>query len=130
MRTKVLDKIKLTVTKIAESAGATAEVIIENKTPVTYNDPQLTDKMVASLERAAGKENLISLHAVTGAEDFGYYEEKVPGLFFFVGAMPADIAPDKAPSHHTPDFMLDERGFLTGLKAMLNVTTDYMFAKK
>lgn len=130
MQQKIHDKIRQTATKIAESAGATAEVAIENKTPVTYNDPQLTDKMVASLERAAGKENVILIHAVTGAEDFGCYEEKVPGLFFFVGAMPPDITADKAPSHHTPDFMLDERGFLTGLKAMINVTTDYMFAKK
>lgn len=128
MQTKIHEKIKLTCTKIAESAGATAEVTIENKTPVTYNDPSLTGKMVASLERAAGKENVIEIHAVTGAEDFGFYEEKVPGLFFFVGAMPGE--PDKAPSHHTPDFMIDERGFITGLKAMLNVTTDYMFAKK
>jgi amidohydrolase len=130
MQAKIHDKIKLTVTKIAESAGATADVVIENKTPITFNDPALTEKMVPSLERAAGKENVMEIHAVTGAEDFGCYEEKVPGLFFFVGAMPAGITKDKAPSHHTPDFMLDERGFLTALKAMLNVTTDYMFMKK
>jgi amidohydrolase len=69
------------------------------------------------------------IHAVTGAEDFGCYEQKVPGLFFFVGAMPANIDPAKVPSHHTPDFMIDERGFITGLKAMLDVTTGYMFMK-
>jgi len=70
------------------------------------------------------------IHAVTGAEDFAFYQQKVPGLFFFVGAMPADIDPAMAPSHHTPDFMIDERGFLTGLKAMLDVTTGYMFMKQ
>jgi len=78
---------------------------------------------------AAGEDHVKVVHAVTGAEDFAFYQEKIPGFFFFVGAMPADIDPDKAPSHHTPDFMIDERGFLTGLKAMLHVTTGYMFLK-
>jgi amidohydrolase len=129
MQEKIHEKIKLTATKIAESAGAMAEVSIVNRTPVTYNDPALTEKMIPSLNLAAGEENVKLIHAVTGAEDFAFYQEKVPGFFFFVGAMPADVDPAKAPSHHTPDFMIDERGFLTGLKAMLNVTTSYMFMK-
>ncbi|GHM99662.1 N-acyl-L-amino acid amidohydrolase [Cytophagales bacterium WSM2-2] len=130
MRTKIHEKIKLTATKIAESVGAVAEVYIEGKTPITYNDPTLTEKMVPSLKRAAGEGKATEIHAVTGAEDFACYQEKIPGLFFFVGAKPTDIEPGKIPSHHTPDFMLDERGFITGLKAMLAVTTDYMFMKK
>ncbi len=130
MQDKIHEKIKLTATKIAESAGATAEVSIERKTPVTYNDPALTAKMLPSLKRAAGEKNVVEIHAVTGAEDFAFYQQKIPGLFFFVGAVPANIDPAKAPSHHTPDFMIDERGFITGLKAMLDVTTDYMFMKK
>lgn len=129
MQQKIHDKIRLTATKIAESAGATAEVNIEKKTPVTFNDPALTEKMVASLQKAAGAENVIRINAVTGAEDFAFYQKKVPGFFFFVGVMPPDQDPNKVPAHHTPDFMVDERGFLTGLKAMLNVTTDYMFMK-
>jgi len=130
MQEKIHEKIKLMATKIAESAGATAEVSIFNKTPITYNDPTLTEKMLPSLKLAAGESHVKEIHAVTGAEDFAFYQEKIPGLFFFVGAMPADVDPAKAPSHHTPDFMIDERGFLTGLKAMLNVTTGYMFMKQ
>jgi amidohydrolase len=129
MQDKIHEKIKLTATKIAESAGATAEVSIERKTPITYNDRALTEKMLPSLKLAAGENHVKEIHAVTGAEDFAFYQQKVPGLFFFVGAMPEDIDPAKAPSHHTPDFMIDERGFLTGLKAILNVTTGYMFMK-
>ena len=82
MRTKIHEKIKLTVTKIAESGGATAEVSIVNKTPVTYNDPGLTEKMIGSLQKAAGKENVVEIHAVTGSEDFGFFQQKVPGFFF------------------------------------------------
>jgi amidohydrolase len=128
MQRKIHEKIKLTATKIAESAGATAEVVIEKKTPVTYNDPALTEKMVPSLRKAAGVKNVILINAVTGAEDFAFYQQRVPGFFFFVGAMPPDQDPTKVPAHHTPDFMIDERGFITGLKALLNVTLDYMFS--
>lgn len=130
MRQKIHEKIKLTATKIAESGGATAEVQIDNKTPITYNDPALTEKMVGSLERAAGKENVLRINAVTGAEDFAFFQQKVPGLFFFVGAMVPDQDPRTVPAHHTPDFMIDERGMLIGLRAMLNVTLDYMSMHK
>lgn len=126
MQKKIHDKIRLTATKIAESAGATAEVSIENKTPVTYNDINLTEKLVGSLQKAAGGDNVIRINAVTGSEDFAFFQEEVPGFFFFVGAMPPDQDPDKVPAHHTPDFMIDEAGMLTGLRAMLNVTIDYM----
>ena len=130
MRTKIHEKIKLTATKIAESGGATAEVTIENKTPVTYNDPALTEKMIGSLQKAAGKENVMLINAVTGAEDFAFFQQKIPGFFFFVGAMMPNQDPNVVPSHHTPDFMIDELGMLTGLKAMLNVTLDYMHMTK
>ena len=127
MREKIHEKIKLTATKIAESGGATAEVTIEKRGSLTYNDPALTEKMVPSLQKAAGASNVILINAVTGSEDFSEYQKKVPGLFFFVGAMPPDQDPTKVPAHHTPDFMIDERGMLTGLRAMLNVTMDYMY---
>jgi amidohydrolase len=123
-------KMKRTVENIAESAGARAEIEIKNMTPVTFNDVALTEKMVPSLIRAAGEENVKRINAVTGAEDFAFFQQKVPGLYFFVGACPPDVDPSKTPvGHHTPDFRIDERGMLTGLKAMLNVTLDYMFMK-
>lgn len=126
MRQKIHDKLKLTATKIAESAGAMAEISIVNKTPITYNNIVLTEKMVPSLQKAAGAANVNEINAVTGSEDFGFFQQNVPGLFFFVGAMPPDQDPTKVPAHHTPDFMIDERGMLVGLKAMLNVTLDFM----
>lgn len=126
MQKQVHDKIKLIATKIAESAGARAEVLIESKTGVTYNDPALTEKMKASLQRAAGEKNTVRINAQTGAEDFASFQKKVPGLYFFVGACPPSIDPAKAASHHTPDFMMDEAGMVTGVKALLNLTVDYM----
>lgn len=126
MQKDIHEKIKRTATLIAESAGAKAEVEIVNKTPVTFNDAVVTEKVVNSLVKAAGEENVIRISPDTGAEDFAFFQQKVPGFFFFVGACPPDVDPAKAPSHHTPDFMMDERSMLTGLKAMLMVTLDYM----
>ncbi len=129
MQDKIHERIRLTATKIAESAGATAEVNITKMTPITYNDPALTEKMVGSLQKAAGTDKVVRINAVTGAEDFAFYQKKIPGFFFFIGGLPPGQDPAKAPAHHTPDFMIDERAMLTGLKAMLNVTVDYMYAK-
>jgi amidohydrolase len=130
MQKDIHERLKRTVTNIAESAGAKAELEITSKTPVTYNNPELTEQVVASLVKAAGEGNVARIPADTGSEDFAYYQQKIPGFFFFVGACPPDVDPAKAPSHHTPDFMMDERGMLTGLKGMLDVTLDYMFAPK
>jgi metal-dependent amidase/aminoacylase/carboxypeptidase family protein len=101
-------------------------VDITKKTLITYNDPQLTEKMLPTLENAAGKENVILTEAVTGAEDFSFYQAKIPGLFFFLGGMPKGKKSDEMPSHHTPDFYIDESGFVLGMKAMANLTVDYM----
>lgn len=123
-------RMKRTVENIAESAGAKAELEIRGLTPVTYNDPALTEKMLPSFIKAAGQENVKRIPADTGAEDFAYYVQRVPGLYFFVGACPPEIDPAKAPTHHTPDFMMDERGMATGVRALLDLTLDYMYMAK
>ena len=119
-------RIKRTAENIAESMGATAEVEIQKLYPVTYNSPELTAWAQPVMERVAGKEKAKIVKAVTGAEDFSFYSQKVPGFFFFVGGMPLDADPAKVASHHTPDFYIDESGMITGLRAMLNLTIDYM----
>jgi amidohydrolase len=86
--------------------------------------------MLPSLQKTAGATNVKLKPPVTGAEDFSFYQEKVPGLFFFLGGMPKDQDPLKAPSHHTPDFFIDESSFNLGVKAMCNLTLDYMGMKK
>ena len=126
MQRIIHEKIALTASKIAESAGATAETSIEKKTLVTYNDPVLTKKMLPSFIKAAGEENVIETEAVTGAEDFSFFAEKVPSIFFFIGGMEKGKDPKSAFPHHTPDFSLDEAGMKTGVKAFLQLVLDYM----
>lgn len=126
MQRIIHEKIKLTASKIAEASGASAEVQIENKTLVTYNDPGLTKKMVPSFIKSAGTDNVIEAEATTGAEDFSFFAEKVPSIFFFIGGMEKGGDPQKAFPHHTPDFQIDESGMKTGIKAFCNLVIDYM----
>lgn len=130
MQKLIHEKIKLTATKIAESAGATAEVSIQSQTPVTYNDPGLTERMLPTLQAVAGRENVIHTKAVSGAEDFAFYQEKIPGLFVFVGGMAKGKKPAEVAPHHTPDFYIDESGLKLGVKTLTSLTLDYMTGKK
>ncbi len=124
MQRMVHEKIKLTAEKIAESQGAVATVKIRRGYPVTYNNPALTAKMLPSLEKVAGEENVRVIKAVTGAEDFSFFAQKVPGLFFFLGAKPKNIDTFDASQHHTPDFFIDESGFLLGMKSLCQLVID------
>ena len=129
----LIERIKQIVTKTAEANGATAEIKIPYTShyPVTFNDVALTEKMLPSLRNTAGTENVLLKPAVTGAEDFSFFQQKAPGLFFFLGGMPKGGDPKSAPSHHTPDFYIDESGFKLGVKAITNLVLDYMqMAKK
>ena len=119
-------KIRHVVTKTAESMGATAEVKIEEGYPVTYNDPELTEQMLPTLHGIAGSDDVILSDAITGAEDFSFFQKEVPGLYWFVGGMPKGMNPAEAPPHHTPDFYIEEEGMKLGIKSMVGLTVDFM----
>jgi amidohydrolase len=123
---RVHEQIIRTATKIAEGSGARAEVDVQIMYPATINDPQLTQLSVPSLMRTVGKEKLVVTQPVTMAEDFSFYQQKIPAFFFFLGARP-DIKLDKQPVHHTADFLIDEKALITGVRALTNLTLDYLF---
>jgi amidohydrolase len=126
MRLDVHERIKRVATNIAEANGATAEITIDEKTLVTYNDPELLKKIIPSLEKSTSKENVIERNWVTGSEDFSYYGLKAPSVFLNLGGMLKGNDPQKAPAHHTADFFIDESGMKTGIKAFCNIVFDYM----
>jgi amidohydrolase len=125
MQKEIHEKIKRTATHIAEANGATAEVKIDTKTLVTYNDPALVKNTIPSLQKAAGPANVEEREWVTGAEDFSYFAEKIPSFFFNIGGMPKGTDSKKAAPHHTADFFLDESGLKTGIRAFCNLVFDY-----
>ena len=126
MQRQIDQKVVRTAQKIAERAGATADVRIENKTPVTYNDPALTTWALSSLREAAGTDNVIENKARTGAEDFGFFAQKIPCFYFFLGGMPKGGDEKQAPGHHTPDFYIDESGMGLGVRAFCYLVLDYL----
>jgi len=82
-----------------------------------------------SLQKVAGTDNVKLVKAITGAEDFSFYQEQIPGFFFFLGGTPLNVKESEAPSHHTPDFYIDESAMLLGVKAMSQVAVDFLNLK-
>ena len=123
--------IRRTAKGIAESAGATAEVSIEPYVPVTFNNLPLTARMLPTLQAVAGgAANVKEIKAVTGAEDFSFYQEKVPGLFVFVGGMTKGQDPAATADHHTAGFRIDESGLMLGVKTLATLAADYLTGPK
>lgn len=129
MQEIIHDKIRHVATTTAESMGATAEVEIEKGYPVTYNDPALTEQMVPTLQQVAGSDNVILQNAITGAEDFSFFQKEIPGFYWFVGGMPKGMDPAEAAPHHTPDFYIEEEGMKLGVKSLASLTYDYMMSQ-
>jgi len=130
MRKTIHERFRRIVSNVAESMGAKAEIYLPYSAyyPVTHNDPELVDRMLPSLKAVAGEDNVQWMDAITGAEDFSFLAKEAPGLFFFLGAKPVDVPREEAADHHTPSFYIDESGLLLGVRAMVQLTLDYLSA--
>ncbi|MGB2398171.1 MAG: amidohydrolase [Flavobacteriaceae bacterium] len=126
MKQLIIKRMHELVPQIAEAYGGTAKVNITETAALTYNDPELTQIAVKSLKKSLGDENVVEMQAVTGAEDFSAFQEKVPGFYFFLGGLIRGNTPAEAPSHHTPEFVVDDAGMIHGVKAMVHLTLDYL----
>ena len=125
MRKETHEKIRQTANAIAAASGATVEVDIKTQTLVNYNDPALAKKAAISLTKVAGAENVLESNWTTAAEDFSFYGEKAPTFFFSLGGMEKNKKSSEVGGHHTPDFYLDESGFINGVKAFCNLVFDF-----
>ena len=93
---------------------------------MTYNDPGLTAKIDATLRRVAGAKALPDMNPVTPSEDFSFFQEKVPGVFFFLGVTPKGTAAEDIYANHSPRFFADEAALITGVRALSNLAVDYL----
>ena len=124
MQDDIHERVRRTATEIAESMGATADVRIDRGYPVTVNNPELTARMLPTLKRVAGAK-LIEHAKSTGAEDFSYFQQQVPGLFLLLGITPpAEVG--KAPQNHSPLFFVDEPALLMGVRTLASLAFDYL----
>ncbi|HQZ16853.1 MAG TPA: M20/M25/M40 family metallo-hydrolase, partial [Vicinamibacteria bacterium] len=126
MRDVLMERIKRTASMIAQSAGATADVSFGQGLPVTWNDPALTAKMDATLRRVGGSRILPDVSPSTTSEDFSFFQQQVPGVFFFLGVTPPGTAPADTYANHSPRFFADEGALITGVRAMSNLAVDYL----
>lgn len=126
MQDAIHERITRTATKIAESAGATAEVTITRSNPVTWNDRALTERMASSLRRVSPVGFEDNTQVTTTAEDFSHYQKKVPGMFFFLGVTPEGTDPATAARNHSPRFFSDEGALVPGVRAMASLAVDYL----
>ena len=129
MQKKIFERMKTIIEHTAAANEAQAEFKINYGVPVTYNDPELTEKMLPTLVEVAGRDNVKKRKAITGAEDFSYFQKEVPGLYFFLGGMTKGQDPTTAAPHHTPDFYIDDSGLVLGVKALSRLAIDYMNLK-
>jgi amidohydrolase len=126
MQKFINDRMKEMVSAIGKVHRAEATIEISKGLPITYNHIELTAKMLPTLQRIAGSENVVKISAITGAEDFSFYQQKIPGMYFFLGGKSLDVKTEDASGHHTPDFVIDESGFVLGVKSMTALTLDYL----
>lgn len=124
MKAKIIKRMTEMTETIATAYGGEATIVFENFTSITYNDPDLTTIMLPTLQEVAGNDHVLITKAVTGGEDFSYFQEAVPGLFFFLGGMTPGNT--EAFPHHTPDFVIDESGMLLGVKTLTQLAIDYL----
>ena len=126
MKATVLRRLEEIVYNTAKANNAKAKITYQVSYPITYNDPGLYENMLPSLKRINGPENVHFMNAITGAEDFSFFQKEVPGLYFFIGGAQKGTDPKKAAPHHTPDFYVDDSAMLTGVKSMTTLALDYL----
>jgi amidohydrolase len=121
--------VRRTAESIAQSAGATARVTIDTGTAVTYNDPALTESIVPTLRAVAGTNHVALAPVITASEDFSRYQQRIPGVFFFLGITPPGTDPSKVAPNHSPRFYVDEAALPVGVRALAHVAVDYLSAR-
>jgi len=130
MRSAIHERIKRTAESIAASAGATATVNVYRYTGATVNDVALTERMAPTLKRVAGADKVAIAKQTTAAEDFALFEQKVPGMFFFLGIVPKGQDATKAAPNHSPRFFVDEAALVPGIRAMASLAVEYLQSGK
>jgi amidohydrolase len=126
LRDDIHRRVKLTAENIAAASGAVAEVVIEKPYAVTINNPLLTERMLPTLRRVAGENNVVLRDRLMGAEDFSFLAQQAPALFVILGGSPKGTDVSKVAYNHSPRFYVDESGLLLGVRALAHLAVDYL----
>jgi len=126
VRSKIKDRIQRTAMNIAASAGGVAEVTYGFGVPVNANSPRLVEKMLPTLKRVAGSDNVRLQQPVMGYEDFAHFQKEIPGMFIFLGARPPAVPKDEAAPNHSPFFVIDEAALKLGVRTLASLALDFL----
>ena len=126
MREDLIARMAHTSEHIAKASGAEAEFHVHNFAAVTWNDPALTDWAMPSLNWAAAEHGVAAIKPITGAEDFSFYQQQIPGVFFFLGISPDNTPLSEVPPNHSPMFDVNEDALVTGVRALTGLALDYL----
>jgi amidohydrolase len=121
-------RIRRTVEMVAGSAGATASVDIVKELPITFNDQDLAAASLPTLVRVVGKDNVVSPDPVLAAEDFAFYQERIPGLFVYLGVNDPAADPATIEDVHSSRFYVYEPALKVGVRTMSSLAIDYLLA--
>lgn len=126
MRSDIHRRVEHISKAIAAANDAQVDVRVEKATAVTINDEKLTEMMLPTLRRVAGASNVSLQQRVMVAEDFSYFQQRAPGLFYFVGITPPDQDPETAAPNHSPRFFIDESGVILGARSLAALAVDFL----
>ncbi len=127
-RAEIHEHVKRISEMIAASGGARAHVHIHKWYDVTVNHPELTAWSMPVLARIAGPQNVGEIDKICGAEDFSFFQQQIPGVFFWVGCTPPDRDPDTAAPNHSPRFYVDEKCLGIGLRTLGGLALEWLAA--
>jgi amidohydrolase len=126
MREYIHEAIGRTARAIAESAGATAEVEVQDGPPALINDAELVARMMPVLQRVSGELPVLSVQPQTVAEDFSEFANVTPGLYLFLGNGEPGVSPVGQPTNHSPLFDVYEPSMETGVRAFTHIVVEYL----
>lgn len=126
MREDLIARMAHTSNHIAKASGGEADFHVHNFAAVTWNDPALTDWAMPSLNWAAADHGVAPIKPITGAEDFSFYQQQIPGVFFFLGISPDNTPLSEVPPNHSPMFDVNEDALITGVRALTGLALDYL----
>ena len=126
MKEQIRDRMNQLVPTIAKAYGGEAVISIVDGADITFNDPELTKQLLPSLKRVLPENKVYEIKAITGAEDFSYFQNEIPGFFFFLGGTSLAIPANEIPSHHTPDFIAEDDALIIGVKAISQIAIDFL----
>jgi len=124
MRDEVRQRVRRTMEKIAESAGATIDLDLQRGYPVVMNDAILVDQIMPVFRSLAGESKVEIMNPVLGGEDFAFFQQEIPGVFFFLGTRPPGLSAEDAAPNHSPRFFVDEAGLGLGVRSLAHVAAD------